>query len=418
MEILSLTLSAMGMALATSCFFVLTQGVNLADPYTMLVSLIPAGLLTLPTMLCFSEMASRYPKNTAGPAMFFIKALGKENAVWPMMFYLSIIGVVASVEIQLLSMLTNKVFPAIDKLTLTFLVTSLAYLANRKGWQISQSIQIICSLALFSIVIFLGLSGESEMQKTPIDELDLAALVAMSSFLFFGIEWICPFGKNKESYKLNMPLAMSLAVLFLGLMYGLIIYAGGHLAAELPLHYSLSFELFDKWGALLAMIISGLALFSSFHMGIMGGTKMVYAMGRIKVLPHFVSSIFSDSGRPKGALILLLGFVGFSNLIIFSYNLFEEVIVAGAVIQCLFYSMALEVLLRLRKNGGVALFMAPMNIFFVRLWQLVFTGVALAVFFQCQRPFLVLGIFIFIAIFITCLRLPFLMRRLNNVPVS
>ncbi len=416
MELLGLIFSAMGMAMATSCFLVLSQGAILGGTYSMLLALIPSAIMAILTMFSFSEMASRFPKNQAGLALFFIKGLGKERAVFPILFYLSMIGVIASVEVHLLSKVIHLINPSLPELLLTFLVIVLALMANREGIQISKKIQVLCSLILFSLIVYLSLNSQKSISVSEIKTIPFINQVAMGIFLFFGVEWITPLGRNKKSYTFSIPYSMPLAIVFLSLLYALVLFKSSTVTDGEPLHYTLAFEQFGKNGVYLAVLISFLALFSSFHMGIMGGTKMLYAFGRIKVLPKVFTSIFLHSGRPKGALFVLLGFVLVSNLIIFKFDIFTEVILAGAIIQCLFYALAIETQIRLKSSAKKAIFKSPLATAFLRSMQVMYVGLSLMILVDAKNLLIVLSIFALLAIFISALRLNiFLPRKIQNV---
>src|SRR5262249_47002980 len=142
----------------------------------------------------------------------------------------------------------------------------------------------------------------------------LPTITGMSIFLFVGFEWVTALGYNRNSYNKLIPRAMYTSIIINIIVYSLVVIGLDSqltrfdiVATPIP-HVSLCTKILGNNGVLLAVLLSCLAILSTFNAGVMGGSRLIYALSREGNLPTWCGTISLRTGTPIGA-VLLLGFL-------------------------------------------------------------------------------------------------------------
>ncbi|MCL6478614.1 MAG: amino acid permease [Peptococcaceae bacterium] len=102
-------------------------------------------------------------------------------------------------------------------------------------------------------------------------------------------------------------------------------------------------------------IVSLMATFTAFNAGILGTSRLVYAMAREGVLPGFLSRIHMTFFTPWSALVTIFCFQYTFALAIVYYGTFKVPIFMAASIECLIYTLVSPAVIRLRRWKNIFL---------------------------------------------------------------
>jgi ethanolamine permease len=192
------------------------------------------------------------------------------------------------------------------------------------------------------------------MANQPLSQIGGAMGAAV--YLFIGFEWVTMMGFSAKSYEHRIPLSMPLAILTNIVAYS--IFALG-LAATLPvskitersipqLPYFL--QMFGPRGTYVALGLSILAIVSCFNAGVMGGSRLVYALAREGNLPKSWGVISLRTGAPIGGVLVLGTLASIASILIVEFELEEVAAVVGSAIVCCVYAAFMWAILHLRKT--------------------------------------------------------------------
>jgi amino acid transporter len=108
--------------------------------------------------------------------------------------------------------------------------------------------------------------------------------------------------------------------------------------------------LLGNWGVYVAWVLSLCALFSTFNAGIMGGSRLIYALTREGNLPQWCGIMSLRSGAPTGGIILLGGCAIISSVLVVCFELELLAAVIGSTIVSFIYPAFMLAVIRLRKT--------------------------------------------------------------------
>lgn len=364
-ELIEYVSISVGMAMATACFMTVAGMFGASDGYYLLGGIALAAFMCILASASIAEIASRFP---AAPGITtYLKVAFGESLSLPMVFtYLTLVVSLAGVESYLFAAMVEEFLPGIaSPFVLAIGMLVLVVFINLTGLEMSRRLQtfttIILAIGTAALSISLIFSAPSPMPIASVAQENLEGLVpfitatAMAVFLFIGFEWVTPLGRSPEAYKKLIPLSMPIGITLLGIMYGLFAFAlwlhipGEEIALTALPHFLAGHIVSSEYGRYAAAAITLLTMMTSFNAGLMGASRLMYAMARQKNLPTIFASM-SDRGVPVPVVLLIGGIaiVAAALVIYFKAHLLAAVI--GAALECFLYGILVFAALRLRRN--------------------------------------------------------------------
>jgi ethanolamine permease len=108
--------------------------------------------------------------------------------------------------------------------------------------------------------------------------------------------------------------------------------------------------MFGPRGAYVGLALSILAIVSCFNAGVMGGSRLIYALAREGNFPKSWGTLSLTTGAPIGGVLVLGVLATIASVIIVSFELEEVAAVVGSGIVCCVYAAFVWAVLRLRKT--------------------------------------------------------------------
>jgi ethanolamine permease len=352
-----------GMALSTSAFAMMS-GLFAAAPLGMvLVALVAAALLCTVIALSIGELASMWPSSPA-ILTYFRMAFGSRAALVLVHLYLVFVVLIAGVESYSFAVVFKAAVPAAPETAIICLLLLGVIAVNLRGLELPRRMQIVTAFGAMAIIAALGAlalleAGPQATQSTASELGELAALpaaVGLAIFLFTGFEWVTPVGLSRGAYARKIPLSMLIAIGALLITYALFALGVGLVlprqaaAAGATPQVAFFAELLGPTGVYIALLLTLAAIFSTFNAGIMGGARLLQAMGREGSLPAWTAVMNLETGAPVGA-VLFLGTLGMaSSLIVSAFGLYLVAAVIGSAMICIIYAAYLLAVERLRRK--------------------------------------------------------------------
>ena len=353
------------MALATSSFTMIAGLFEVVEVSLVLLAIFIGGLFCIIIASSISELASLYP-SSPGIRTYIKAAWGDRLSLIFVFMYLIFLVLIGGVESYVFVLVIKSLFPAITPSVVVLILLLIIIGVNILGFELSKNMQILTTTILVSSILTMGVYGfwDSQIQfKDIIHNFNalssnfesLPAAIGMAIFLFIGFEWITPLGVTPESYKKRVPWSMIFAVIFNIGMYSLFVI-GLHsqvstkdiIAQSIPqVPYAL--KILGPNGIILAALLSILAIISTLNAGVLGGSRLIYALTREGNLPSWCAKINLRSGVPTVAILMLGGSVIISSQFIIYYELELPVSIVGSSIICMVYLVLMASMLKLRK---------------------------------------------------------------------
>lgn len=365
MELLGYLSVSVGMALAASCYAVIGGLLTMPNTADVVLAILVAGVFCAGVAASVSELASMYP-SAPGVATYLRAAFGERGSL-PMVFlYLCMVVLVAGVESYAFGYILSTLMPGVPVLLpvlgLLVLVTGI----NLFGLEFSRGVQVSLTVVLMlgmMTVSFYALatadSAPDQVARLPLEQeaTGFLAAVGMAFFLFVGFEWVTPLGRSPAAYRRLIPASMLLSVGLLAAMYALFaaavgVWIGSKEAASGPApQMLLGAALFNHGGIGLMLLLSTLAMVSSFNAGLMGASRLIYSMARQGHLPAWCAKLSTRRSVPVGAVLLLgIASIVSATVITLLHAQMTAVVISAAIVTLTYAALMLSVL-RLRKTA-------------------------------------------------------------------
>ncbi len=349
-----------GMALAVSCFLVLEGLFRYVGGVQVAIAVLVAGGLCLGVAAAVAELASRYPA-APGIRTYFKQAFGNRASLLLTFVYLFMLALVAGVEGVILARVIALAAPQQLASALPGVLLALVLAMNVAGVELSRRVQTLTTLLMIAGVFAIGanalLDAPAALGAPAAPETSLAGLgtaVALAFFLFVGFEWVTPLGRSPQAYRRSIPWAMLGAVVVLGAMYALfalaIEHSGSTGAGHSP-HVAVARFALGEAGIALAIGLSVLAVFTSLNAGILGASRLVYALAREEQLPRWCARLYLRTGAPVGALSLIGALAAAAMALVVVFELQLAAAAVAAAIVSVTYGALLLATARLRRQA-------------------------------------------------------------------
>jgi len=356
-----------GMALATSSFTMVSGIFEIVSGLWAVVAICLAGLFCILISSSIAELASMYP-SSPGIRTYLKVAFGDKISLFLVHLYLIFIVLIAGVESYVFALVITAILPNISPLVVVLSLLTLVIFTNLLGLELPRLMQIGTALTLIISILCLGINGffssaagigevlsfdfSNNFQQLEL----LPAATAMAVFLFIGFEWVTPLGFRPSSYERKIPMSMPIAITTNMVTYSFFVIGissqltPDRISAVSVPQVPYLVEMFGPSGVYFAGGISLLATFSTFNAGIMGSSRLVYALSREGKLPKWCSKISLRTTAPVGAIILIGGLSLVSSIIVVTYQLELLAAIIGSSIICFVYAAFMLAVIRLRKS--------------------------------------------------------------------
>ncbi len=329
------------------------------------IAILIAGLLAVLAALCFSELNALYP--TAAAVRIYMKEAFGDNfsLVITFGYLLTIIAVIAADSYVVGSAITYAFdLPQWASLIWIMALLGLSMGANLRGIKIAGLLQDITTYSLLAFIMVISLIslGEHGFQlRSPFDAfghpVDLINAVAIGVFVFSGFEWVTPLSEEINDIG-QIPRGMFVSLGLLGLSYALFTVASSHL---LDVHSArvmnspvpqmlLANAALGQVGIWLMLLATLFTAVMTFNGGFATASRFLYAAAREDVLPPVFARISISFAVPYVAVICLAVSSAVIAVVMYFTNLFSILILVGAVLEALIYTIAGICVIRLRRK--------------------------------------------------------------------
>ena len=240
-----------------------------------------------------------------------------------------------------------------------FLVLLTFLTINLVGISVAGRVQEFLTFTLLFLLLSLSvyaLFQPSSLPASPpakVNTLMFTQAVAYAIYLFIGFEWITPLAEEAEDVN-SLGKAMTIAILTLGISYSLFgtamirhVDTASILNSTTP-HMEFARILAGRAGILVMGAISVIATFTAFNAGIMGTSRLMYAMAREGVLPKFLAKVHLRFFTPWSSLVFIFFLQVLLTLFVIETGSFKTPIFLAASVECIIYTIVSLAVLKLR----------------------------------------------------------------------
>lgn len=324
-EVLKLSAIAIGMAITISCNTILVSLFSFTTGSQLLLAIAIAGACMAVIVLCFSELASKFP-GAIGIRAFTKVAFGNQFSLAVTLFYVVMVALIGGLEVYLCHLLLQQLLPPVFGLTILVALILFVVVVNLKGYELSLQLQIFMTLSVAGMMLVLSgmaLQGDgiadsirnsggitSTLKQAESD--DLFNAIPRALFLFIGIEWAIMHVSKHQVFKRILPISLLTGVVVIAALYSNFAAALAHqfeiqtLQGDLLPHLSLAQVMQSESAKFLVIVISLLAVLSSFNVGLSGAARILYSLARERELPHWFAQLHGDKFIPRNAMFLVV----------------------------------------------------------------------------------------------------------------
>lgn len=315
---------AIGMAITISCNTILVSLFSFTTGSQLLLAIAIAGACMAVIVLCFSELASKFP-GAIGIRAFTKVAFGNQFSLAVTLFYVVMVALIGGLEVYLCHLLLQQLLPPALGLTILVALILFVVVVNLKGYELSLQLQIFMTLSVAGMMLLLSTlalqgdgiadtisSGGNSTALKQNESDDLFNAIPRALFLFIGIEWAIMHVGKHQVFKRVLPIALLTAVVVIAALYTNFAAALAHqfevhtLQGDLLPHLSLARVMQSESAKFLVVVISLLAVLSSFNVGLSGAARILYSLARERELPNWFAQLHGDKFIPRNAMFLIV----------------------------------------------------------------------------------------------------------------
>lgn len=375
----------MGLAIASSCFPLLATTVASLGSWS-LVAILGSGALAWLVSRAYAELAGIYP-TAAGVRTYVAHAYGERRGLWLALLYLLLVVGLGASEAFILSQVLHAIFPGLPPLPVCLGFVAACALANVLGIELAGKLQALLAYGLVGGLFVLGLAalpgGAPIAVAAPLGIGPLASGLAGAVFLFVGFEWVVSAVEEVDPGARALPRAMSWSLALLAGTYALLALAlrrlGNDALASVTPHLALGASL-GRPGLYAAAALSTAATITCFNGGILGSSRLCYALAREGVLPRPLATLSTRFLTPWVAVVATSALTGLGALLLATTGAVRVPILAGAAIECAVYAAVSLSFARLRERAPARArpYLAPFGPGTARVLAVVFGALAIA----------------------------------------
>lgn len=357
--------ATMGTPLGSSGFLTMILMAQVAGDGTdlLLAMALSTAIVTL-AAFAYGELVSIFP-TAAGNRAFLRPLIGNRLAITAAMVWVAILFGGAGAEAYIFGNVLNYLFPPIPTFVYVVVGLGLIIVLNAVGVEPTAKVQIVLTtvvaVSLVAVSVYaLAFSDVGTISFPSPNPSAILQASATSVYLFLGFGRVTTLGEEAEDYKRSLPRSMPIGVLLLGVIMALV--ALSFLKVE-PLSVLASTSvpqvLLGRYllGAGLAAAVAVISLgmsFTAFNAGLLGTSRLVYALGRERILPARVGKVSERYLTPVVGLVGMYVIVlGISAYVVASGNYSTPLLLAAAVDSFIYGLVALSAFKHLRKGGDV-----------------------------------------------------------------
>jgi amino acid transporter len=360
-----------GIALASSDFPALIKAASQVGGWAIVFVIIGAGLVTGLVALSFAELAGMYP-TAAGVRVYTKKAFGDTPSLTITIFYVFFSIIIASAETYIFSAVLHALSPALSARLWVLVFLIVAIVMNILGVEIAGALQDILTYVMFAGIIGLSLYAifslnfsVAHIPFAPAGIGGFGTAVATAIFVYTGFEWTTPLAEEVASGKSVLSYSLPISVGLLTVTFALFAYATmGILPLSQAVHSPIPHLIFGQTlagriGLYIMAGVSFLATMTSFNAGVMGNSRLIYALAREGSFPRFMSRLHPKYFTPWIALLIIFSIIAvFSVTIAMHPKAFLVPILVAASIETLMYAIiSFSVIsLRYRERDTIRIF--------------------------------------------------------------
>jgi amino acid transporter len=349
-----------GMAFGMSSFTMLSGLNEIVTGPWVVVAIVLAGLLCSVIASSVAELASMFP-SSPGVRTYLKAAFDNRVSLMLVYLYLIFMVLVAAVEAFMFALVLGAVFPAVPLVAAVLGIIGFTVVVNVLGLELPKTMQIITTLLLIALIMVLGAVGITRGAQPPAGNegweqaARVPAAIGMAVYLFIGFEWITMLGMRPDSYKRTIPLSMPLAIATNVVAYSCVAFGFWRLLPHAAIVAGTTPQvpyftaLLGPTGPYLALGISFLAIFSTFNAGVMGGSRLMYALSREGILPGWCAKM-NERGAPVGGVLTLGTLAALTGLVVVTWRLEVLAAVIGSAFVCFVYAAFMLAVIKLRRT--------------------------------------------------------------------
>lgn len=329
------------------------------------IAILVSGLLAVLAALCFSELNALYP--TAAAIRLYMKEAFGDNfsLIITYGYLLTVVAAIAADSYIVGQAITYALgLPNWASLIWILALLGLAMGANLRGIKIAGWLQDITTYSLLAIAIIISLIALGQhhfLLRAPFaalgDPFNLLNAVAVGVFVFSAFEWVTPLSEEIADIR-QIPRGMLIALGLLFISYALFTLAA---TSTLNVHSAavansavpqllLAKAILGQAGIWIMLIATLLTAVMTFNGGFATASRFLYAAAREDTLPAAFARISIVRAVPFVSVISLTVLSAAIAVIIFVTGQFQILILVGAVLEGLIYTIAGLCVIRLRRK--------------------------------------------------------------------
>jgi amino acid transporter len=358
--IVILTAISAGLALASSCFPLLAQTVRDLGAWALGAVAITGALAWLVSR-AYAELASMFP-TAAGVRTYTGQAFGGTAGLAVALLYLLLIVALGASETFVLTRVLDVAVPGLPATPVVLGFIGACAALNVVGVEPSGRFQAVTTFGMLGLAGALGLLFAWRAPLAPELRTSLAPMgtalpaLAGSVFLFVGFEWVVSAVEEVDPTGCALPRAMSFSIGVLAATYAVLVLAFwlglGHaeLGAGVVPHLALGRAGGGALGLALMAAVSIAATVTSFNGGILGASRLVYALAREGALPRGLARLHPRFLTPWAATLVVAALALGGAALVVRTGAYEVPLLAASAIECLVFAVVLLALVRLRAT--------------------------------------------------------------------
>ncbi len=385
----------MGTPLASSVFvsIMLMEQITSNLP-TLILAIVISTILAALVSLSYGELVSIYP-SAAGNRVFLKKPLGNLSSLTFSFMWTIVILVAAGVEAYVLGNVLHFLFNPVSPIAWSTIALTLILIINIFGVELSGNFQmgvtffVAASLVAISLAAWLT-AGRPPQMDSSVNLVDAFSAAAVGVYFFLGFGRVTTLGEEAIDYKRGIPTAMPIAIIILGIVF---LFISSAIFIKVPINVVagspvpqilLGKYILNRSTAVVVAAVSVIMSFGAFNAGLLGTSRLIYALGREGTLPSVLGRINTRFFTPTWAILFIYFVTLTVTVTIYFTKSFATPVVMAALYDSFMYAMvSYSALWHHRKTsasnipfqvkGGRALFTFTTAVFIVLGLILVYT---------------------------------------------